>query len=174
MKDKQQPILSADTHNRRTEKISQYIFRTLLALACICFLLFYLVGFQVPDVENPAFNAPLFTGVLLFFMFFITAFAIGLACISFVFAVKKRRSSMEKNNNINVRKNTLIIVITTILLLLLTFVLAPTDEIMVNGRIYHDTLWLKLSFMFVSSTVILLAIAIITMLFGYTRTIRTH
>lgn len=51
-----------------TEKISQRVFYCLLGLAALVFALFFLVGYDMPFEENPDFNAPLFTNVLLFLM----------------------------------------------------------------------------------------------------------
>lgn len=40
-----------------TEKISQYILYVLVGLIVLIFILFYLIGFDLPFLDNPAFNA---------------------------------------------------------------------------------------------------------------------
>ena len=54
--------------NKSAEQISQKVFRLMIGLAVLVFGLFYLIGYDLPFDENPDFNAPLFTDVLIFLM----------------------------------------------------------------------------------------------------------
>ena len=54
--------------NKPAEQISQKVFRLMIGLAVLVFGLFYLIGYDLPFDENPDFNAPLFTDVLIFLM----------------------------------------------------------------------------------------------------------
>ena len=52
-------------NNKSAEKISQQVFYIMIGLAVLVFGLFFLVGYDLPFEENPDFNAPLFTDVLI-------------------------------------------------------------------------------------------------------------
>ena len=68
--------------NKSAEQVSQRIFYILIALAVLVFGLFFLVGYDMPFEENPDFNAPLFTDVLIGLMWLFLVGGIGLAIYS--------------------------------------------------------------------------------------------
>ena len=53
---------------KSTEQLSQRIFYGLLAITLLVFCCFFLIGYDEPFVDNPDFNAPLFTDVLILLM----------------------------------------------------------------------------------------------------------
>ena len=65
--------------NKSAENISQRIFYLLIGLAILVFGLFFLVGYDMPFDENPDFNAPLFTDVLIVLMWLFLIGGVGLA-----------------------------------------------------------------------------------------------
>ena len=70
--------------NKSAEQISQKVFRLMIGLAVLVFGLFYLIGYDLPFDENPDFNAPLFTDVLIFLMWLFLIGGVGLAVYSMV------------------------------------------------------------------------------------------
>ena len=68
--------------NKSSENISQRIFYLLIGLAVLVFGLFFLVGYDMPFVENPDFNASLFTDVLIVLMWLFLIGGVGLAVYS--------------------------------------------------------------------------------------------
>ena len=48
-----------------TERISQRVLYLLMGIVGLVFVLFFFVGFDQPYMENPDFNAPLFTDAVL-------------------------------------------------------------------------------------------------------------
>ena len=72
-----------------TEKLSQSIFYVLVGFAVITFFLFFFVGYDMPFEENPDFNAPFFTNLLLVTMWIFFLLALCLAIYSFVRASKR-------------------------------------------------------------------------------------
>ena len=73
-----------------TEKLSQSIFYVLVGFAVITFFLFFFVGYDMPFEENPDFNAPFFTNLLLVTMWIFFLLALCLAIYSFVRAGKRK------------------------------------------------------------------------------------
>ena len=70
--------------HKSAEQISQQVFFILIGLAVVVFALFFLVGYDMPFLENPDFNAPLFTDVLIILMWLFLIGGVGLAVYSMV------------------------------------------------------------------------------------------
>ena len=75
-------------------------------------------------------------------------------------------------NNIPVRKIGLAVAAGTALMLLLTFLLASSAPMRINGLNYTDTFWLKASGMFVSTSLAMIFVAIAAVVYGATKYIR--
>ena len=155
-----------------TEKLSQSIFYVLVGFAVITFFLFFFVGYGMPFEENPDFNAPFFTNLLLVTMWKFFLLALCLAIYSFVRAGKRKSKGEMKMNGIPAGTIVWITWGGTLALLVLTFVLGSSGMILINGQAFTDWLWLKLSDMFIWSSATLLLCAIGAVLFGATRYIR--
>ena len=77
-----------------TEKISQRVLYLLISLTVLVFLLFYCVGYDHPFADNPSFNAPLFTDLLLMFMPLLALLALGLSIWAVVRSVYRLRGGV--------------------------------------------------------------------------------
>ena len=157
--------------NKSAEQISQKVFRMMIGLAVLVFGLFYLIGYDLPFDENPDFNAPLFTDVLILLMWLFLIGGVGLAVYSMV---KDYRSSQSEAvvNGVPVRRIFRITWLTLLAVLVLTFLLGGSDPMLINGENYADWLWLKLSDMFVITSLLMLLAGIGAVCFGATRYIR--
>lgn len=158
--------------NWSTEKISQCVFYVLLALSSLVFVLFFLVGYDMPFEENPDFNAPLFTNVLIFLMWGLLIGCFLLAIYSFVRSYRKAAAQDANIHGVPARKISRVTWLGTLGLLVLTFLVGSTTPIWVNGNTYGDWFWLKISDMLVYTSIILLLGAIFAVIFGATRYIR--
>ena len=156
-------------HNRSTERISQYILYALIALTAVVFVLFWLVGYDRPFVNDPNFVEPLFTNVLLIFMFLLFVVAVAVAVWSVSESLKKRGQSDRMSNNIPIKTISYSVAGLTCLLLIFTFLLGSPSAMNVNGHVYADHFWLKMSDMFVNTSLALIIVAVGTVLFGLTR-----
>ena len=61
---------------------SRTILIILVALTVIVFALFWLVGFDMPFFDNPKFNAPLLTDVVIYFVYLMLFLAIAAVVVS--------------------------------------------------------------------------------------------
>ena len=133
------------------------------------FALFYLVGFYMPYLPDPSFNAPIFTDGVIFLMTALLLMAVCVAVAAVVKTVRKTGKGEAISNRIPVRKISMAVVIVTIGLLLLTFLLGSTGALPVNGNDFTDALWLRTADMFINTSLVLIVIAIIAVLYGATR-----
>lgn len=152
-----------------TEKISQRVLYGLIGLTVLIFALFFLVGYDLPYIDDPSFNAPLLTDVLLGFMVVLVIVAIAVAVLAVVRAVKKSGRSESMVNNISVKKITVAVLILLAVLLLGTFLLGSSQSLLINGKDFTDTLWLKVADMFVNTSLILIVVAAVAVIYGATR-----
>nr|WP_296086640.1 hypothetical protein [uncultured Prevotella sp.] len=157
--------------NKSAEQVSQRIFYILIALAVLVFGLFFLVGYDMPFEENPDFNAPLFTDVLIGLMWLFLVGGIGLAIYSMWKDYRGSRSEAVVNG-VPVRRIFRITWIGLLALLVLTFALGSSAPMLINGENYADWLWLKLSDMFVITSLLMLLAGMGAVIFGATRYIR--
>ena len=156
---------------KSAEQVSQRIFYILIALAVLVFGLFFLVGYDMPFEENPDFNAPLFTDVLIGLMWLFLVGGIGLAIYSMWKNYRGSRSEAVVNG-VPVRRIFRITWIGLLALLVLTFALGSSAPMLINGENYADWLWLKLSDMFVITSLLMLLAGMGAVIFGATRYIR--
>lgn len=164
--------IDTDWRHWKTEQISGRIFYLLIALTAVLFLLFRFVGYDIPYDENPDYNAPLFTGLLIGFMLLLTLATVGLAVWGAVRGLRKNRGENVVVNNVPARRITLYVVGGTIMLLVLTFALSSTESLTVNGAPFTDAFWLRAAGMFIGTSLLLIVIAIGAVVFGATRYIR--
>ena len=158
--------------NLSSERISQRVFYVLIGVAVVVFGLFYLVGYEMPFDDNPDFNAPLLTDAVIGLMclLLVAAVAMGIYAILRDYKLSARQESMV--NGVPARKIFRITWLSTLVVLALSFALASSAPMLVNGDHYADWLWLKVSDMFVVTSIVLLVAAIGAVIFGATRYIR--
>ena len=157
--------------NKSSENISQRIFYLLIGLAVLVFGLFFLVGYDMPFVENPDFNAPLFTDVLIVLMWLFLIGGVGLAVYSMIKGYRTTKSEAVVNG-VPVRRIFRITWLSLLAILVVTFLLGGSDPMLINGENYADWIWLKLSDMFVVTSLLMLMAGIGAVCFGGTRYIR--
>lgn len=149
-----------------TERISQHIFYMLIGVITFVFMLFYLIGFDLPFEDDPNFNAPLFTDFVLYLMYLLTAGTIGIGLWSMWRSLKERGTDQRTDNNIPVKRISYSISIAIVVLLLITFIIGSSSEMMINGKIYKDVFWLKIADMFIWTIIILMITAIGAVIYG--------
>lgn len=154
------------------EKISQRVFYVLIVLSVLVFGLFFLVGYDMPFEENPDFNAPLFTNFLLGLMVFFL-FASVVLVIGSVYRTLHLSGKQEAVvNGVPEKKIFRLTWMLTLLLLVITFVIGSSVPMVINGGDYSDWIWLKVSDMFVVSSLVMLVVAFLAVCFGATRYVR--
>ncbi len=141
-------------------------------LIAVVFAMFWLIGYDKPYNEDPNFNAPLFTDLLLITTILVLVGAVAVAVWSVVRSLKTTGRGERISNNIPVRRIGTIVAVGTFTVMLLTFLLGSSAPMTINGGTYDDSLGLKASDMFISTSLLMIAIAIAAVLFGSYKTIR--
>ena len=151
------------------ERISQRILYVLIGVIALVFVLFFSVGFYTPFAGDPSFNAPLFTGVLLIFMWILFGLAVLTMVVSLIRTARTMSVKQRVVNGIPTYKISIAVFDTTLLCLVLSFMFGSSHPMVINGANYTDKFWLKVSDMFVTSSIVLLLVAIAVTAFGATR-----
>ena len=155
--------------NRPTEKISSRVLYVLVGIALLVFVLFWLVGYNRPYEDDPNFNEPIFTGTLILLMELLVALALATAGWSMTRALKIRGKGEAMDNNIPVKKISYGVAIGTATLLLLTFALGSADPMKINGTTFTNTWWLKVSDMFIGTSLAMMLAAVAAVIYGSTK-----
>lgn len=155
---------------RRVEgNVSHLVFYIIIAFFTLLFLLFRFVGFDIPYEDNPDYNAPLLTSLLITSMLVLVAGTLALSVWSFVRKARMNKGDNRIVNNIPVHRITLGVTIGTAALLLITFLCSSIDTLTVNGSRFADSFWLRMSGMFIGTSIIMICAAVAALVYGITR-----
>lgn len=154
------------------KKLPSRVLYVLVGIIALVFVLFWLVGFDLPYADDPNFNEPLFTNLLMVLMILMVAGGIALVVWSIVHNMKVSGKGESYSNNIPVKKIGYCVAGGTLAVLLLTFLLGSSNPMKINGADFTDAFWLKVSDMFVASSILLIAAAIVAVIYGSTKYIR--
>lgn len=150
-------------------QIANCVLYTLIGIIVLVFVLFRLVGFNMPYDENPDYNAPLLTGTIITLMLALTAATLALAVWSYIRQTRMNSRNNRIINNIPVHRIAMGVVGGTAALLIITFAASSTNALTVNGKQFADSFWLRTSGMFIGSSLLMIIAAIAAVIFGATR-----
>ncbi len=156
------------------EKLSSRVLCVIIGLVCLLFALFWLIGYDRPYEDDPNFSAPLFTDVIIVFMELLVLVTMSCALWSLARALKIRGKGEKCENNVPVKKIGYSVTIGTVFLLVLTFLLGSSDPMSVNGVTYARAFWLKTADMLITSSLVLILVAVVAMIFGATQNVRRN
>lgn len=142
-------------------KISYYVLYALFAIIAIVLGLFYGVGY---DTTNAAgLTEPQYTDALLYLKYIMVAVTIALAVLA---GLAQFVASLKDNPKGAVK--TVLALAAVIAVVAISYGMGSTEPILVNGEPYTDTMWLKVTDMFIYSMYILGVITTIATLINMT------
>jgi TRAP-type C4-dicarboxylate transport system permease small subunit len=144
----------------KTLTISSRVLMVLVGIIAVAFGAFYLIGYDNPYEENPSFNAPKLTNVILIISYLLIIGTILLTVFSLVMAFRNRNKSAAVVNNVPAARIAYIVSGSVVLLLVLTFLFGSSAPMTINGKQYAQTLWLKTAYMFIFTALAMLVAAI--------------
>lgn len=151
------------------EKLSMRVFYVLAGLSIVVFTMYWFVGYERPFADNPNFNAPLFTDVVIVLGYLFITAGVCIALWAVARALRIRGKGESYNNNIPVKKISYSVAIGVLGLLLLTFFIGSSAEMLINGVLFADQFWLKTSDMFIYTSLVLIVVAIGAVIYGATK-----
>lgn len=168
-------MLRGSWRGMKTWQISTAVLYALVGLTTVVFALFWLVGYDMPFLLEPEYNAPLLTGALLVFVYLMVTLAAAAAVLSVWHGLRTRSRSDSTVNRVPAGKIALITLLLLAASLIATFLLGSTKPVEVNGEPFAEAFWLKLTDMFINTITILMlvaAAAVVANLMGLNRKLR--
>ena len=141
-------------------QMSTRLLYAMIGVTAVVFALFYLVGYDMPYVFDPDYNAPLLTDIVLIFIYLMVVGAVGVLVFSLYKAAKsglprkvvngipvariKRwsGSGVRGNARVGIRARS-------------------ADPLSVNGKTFSDAMWLKVADMFIYAVFAMLLAAVV-------------
>ncbi|MBO4658488.1 MAG: hypothetical protein J5637_02575 [Prevotella sp.] len=142
------------------EKGSQRVLFAIIAVTAVVFAAYYLIGFNHPFPDDPDFNEPRLTDVLLWLMAAVVLFAIATAVWAIAVAVKRQKNQARMVNRVPVAVISSVVVAITVGILVVAFLMGSSDGVVVNGKQYADSMWLKAADMFVIASVAMIVLSV--------------
>lgn len=143
-----------------TQRLSARILMVLVGIIAVVFCAFFLIGYDNPYEENPAFNAPRLTNLIIILSYLLIIGTLALTIFSLVMAYRNRNKSVAVVNNVPAARIAYIISGGVVALLILTFLFGSSAPMVINGEQYTQTLWLKTADMFIFTAIAMLVVAI--------------
>lgn len=148
------------------DRLSGRVLAVLIALSAVFFGAFFLVGYDMPYAADPQFNAPLLTDALLFYTYALCVVAVVVAVVAMVRGALRRGGSRYETNGVPSRRISLCVGGVLTITLLLTFAFGSDEPLLVNGKVYAEAGWLRLTDMFINTSLILGFSALALVAFG--------
>ena len=142
------------------ESGSQRVLFFIVAITAVVFAAYYLFGFNHPYAEDPDFNEPRLTNVLLGLMAAVGIFAIATLVWAIIVAVRRRKQQDRVVNRVPVALISSVVVAATVGILVIAFLIGSSQGVEANGKQYDDALGLRIADMFVIASVAMIVLAV--------------
>lgn len=103
-----------------------------------------------------SFVSPFLADVMLGLMYLVTAVALGVTAYSVWHGLRTRRKGDDIINGVPAGKIGWCVAIGLVVCLVLTFLLGSSKPVMTNGTLYTDAFWLRLTDMFIYTSILLI------------------
>lgn len=143
-----------------TDRLAGRVLALLTVLTALMFGAFFVVGYDMPYAEDPGFNAPMLTDTLLVYTYALCAVAVVVAVVSMVRGAALHGGSRYETNGVPSGRIALGVALLLVVTLALTFAFGSSEPLPVNGKVYGDELWLKLTDMFIGTSAVLGLVAV--------------
>lgn len=111
-------------------------------------------------------SSPVFVELLLWLLYGLLTVAVVLTLWSALRSIRLQGRGSVVSNGIPVGRIAWGVAAMVLVLLIVTYFLGSTAPLAVNGNIFSDAFWLRASDMFIYTSLLLIAIAVLGVLFG--------
>lgn len=160
--------LRKDRKLSRVARVSVRVLATLISLTVVIFGAFYLVGYDMPSLDDPRFTAPLLTDMLLWYIYVLVFVTLVITVVSVVHDLRLRAKDNIIANGVRASRIAWLTAALLAVSLVLTFALGSSEPLSVNGRVFSSAIWLRLTDMFINTSIVLFVVAIVAVAFGMT------
>ena len=115
---------------------------------------------------------PLYIDLLLYAMYALVLLAIGFTAWSMVRSMRRQGPDNSRSNRIPARRIGVLILALLAASLGLTYLLSDTRMLIINGKPFDDRFWLRVSDMLINTSAILIVVAAVAILIGYSGIVR--
>lgn len=150
---------------KSAESISRMFLLSITLFIALVFLLFYFVGYDTPAMWDERYNNPLLTDVLLMLMILLFVTSCGVVLFSKIHSLRNNHDE-EIENGIHGKRITYSVVGAVLLLMALAYLALPASEMIVNGEVFNDMVWLRTANMFVVSCLVMIVAGIVAIVYG--------
>lgn len=147
-------------------KISHRVLVVLIAIVAVVFGAFSSIGYEMPFDEDPAFNAPLLTDALLWFVYVLTCVAFVAVLLSALHSVKAGEGGSGVTNGVPAARIVWFSLGLPALALIVTFAFGSTEPLLINGKPYTAEGWLRVTDMFINTSLVLIVVAVLAVAYG--------
>lgn len=148
------------------DSLSGRVLALLVAVSAVLFGAFFIIGYDIPYAEDASFNAPLLTDTLLIYIYVMCGLAVVVAVVAMVRGALMYGGRRYETNGVPsgriVRGVALLLVVT----LVVTYALGSSEPLIVNGKVYAESGWLKLTDMFINTSAVLGVVAVAIVVYG--------
>lgn len=148
------------------DSLSGRVLALLVAVSAVLFGAFFIIGYDIPYAEDASFNAPLLTDTLLIYIYVMCGLTVVVAVVAMVRGALMYGGRRYETNGVPsgriVRGVALLLVVT----LVVTYALGSSEPLIVNGKVYAESGWLKLTDMFINTSAVLGVVAVAIVVYG--------
>lgn len=148
------------------DRVSGRVLALLIAVSALVFGAFFLVGYDMPYAADPNFNAPLLTDAVLVYTCVLCAVAVTVAVVSMVRGVIVHGGSRYETNGVPAGRIAVGVAMLLAVTMAVTFALGSAEPLRVNGKWFSEPGWLKLTDMFINTSVVLGLVALAVVAYG--------
>ena len=103
-----------------------------------------------------SFISPILADIMLWLMYVAVAAAVVVTVVSMVHTLRQRTKADEVVNGVPRTRMALVVTAAFLICLVLTFLLGSSEPVMTNGKLFTDAFWLKITDMFIYTSLILI------------------
>ena len=117
-------------------------------------------------------TTPLYIDLLIYAMYALLLLAIGFTAWSMVRSARRQGANSSRSNGVPSRRIGIFTLLLLMISLVVTYLLASPRPIVINGKPFIDRFWLRVSDMLIYTSGILIVIAVIAIIVGYSGIVR--
>lgn len=151
------------------ERLSRLVLYVLVGVAAVIFCLFYAFGYDRPYADDPKFNNPLFTDVVISLIVFLVIASFLVCAWALVVGIRRRDKAEAVVNGVPAAKIYYGTAVLTVVVLAVSLAVGSTSPIPLNGVKYSDAVLLKIADMFIISSISMIALALGIIALGYVK-----